>query len=440
MMQRITKVKLVVFVVITALTVLYIAIDFIKLPSVLGFGRYDVTMELDAANGLYPKAVVTYRGVDVGAVTDLQPTDDGIVVSMAIDDGTEIPADLVAEVHSTSAVGEQYVNLVPRRPDGRLLAEGDRIPASRTQVPVTTTALLDNLRGLVKSVPQDALQTTVDELGTAFAGSSDDLQLLLDSSMALTAEAQANLEPTVSLINQLSPVLGTQRESGPQIESYTRDLASFTQQLVASDADIRELLRRGPSVARELNATYDALGRSLPELLTNLQLVGQVTRAYLPALEHVLIVYPAVIVAGQNLVPPSRMDDPYPMLNLDFKLSVNNPPVCVQGFEYAKAQRDPNDLRPAPLPKNSYCKVPHDDPRVVRGARNLPCPNDPSRRSPDAAGCGLIFQPDGRPASRTAAASASGDPSLPLPLRADLVQITSLEQLIGLTEPKRSRR
>jgi phospholipid/cholesterol/gamma-HCH transport system substrate-binding protein len=41
---------------------------------------------------------------------------------------------------------------------------------------------------------------------------------------------------------------------------------------------------------------------------------------------------------------------------------------------------------------NSYCKVAHDDPRVVRGARNFPCPNSPTRRSATAAGCGLVFQ------------------------------------------------
>lgn len=440
MMRRATKVKVVLFVVITALTLLYILVDYIKLPSVLGFGRYDVAMELKAANGLYPKAVVTYRGVDVGAVTGLRPTATGVVVDLAINDDTDIPANLVAEVHSTSAVGEQFVDLVPKGSGGPSLADGDTIPLTRTKVPVSTTELLDNLRGLVHSVPLDALATTVDELGTAFADSADDMRTLLDSSLSLTDEAKANLGPTLSLIKNLGPVLDTQRASGPAISSYADDLASFTEQLNDSDADIRTMLRTGPGLARQVNGLYDDLGPTLPGVLNDVRDVGEVTGAYQPALEHVLTVYPALIASGQNLVPPSRMDDPFPLLSLDFKLSVNNPPVCVEGFEYAKHQRDPRDLRPAPLPKDSYCKVPHDDQRVVRGARNLPCPNDPDRRSPDAAGCGLIFQPTtattGR-GSAPAATPAADQQQLPLPMRdTGVLSLASLADRLGLRERK----
>lgn len=439
MMTNATKAKLVAFVVITTITVAYILIDYVQLPSALGFDRFTVTMELPAANGLYPNAVVTYRGVDVGRVEELRPTDDGILVSLAIDDGTKVPADLLAEVHSMAAVGEQFVDLVPQSAGGPLLTAGDTIDRERTTVPVDTSALLENVRALIDSVPQRDLATTVDELGDAFAGSSDDMQQLLDSAMAMQAEANDNLKPTVSLINQLVPVLDTQRRSGSDISSYTRDLALFTKQLAASDTDLRALLAAGPGAADQLNGLYGDLGRTLPQVLTDLGRVGQVPKAYLPGLEHSLIVYPAVIEAGQNIVPPSRLDDPYVQGSLDFKLSINDPPVCTEGFEYADNHRDPSDTSTAPLPEDSYCKVPHNDPRVVRGARNFPCPNDPSRRSADAAGCGLIFQPHAaRPnGEQHKAATSSSQPqtgmSLLLGNLTDYTQPRTVRELLGLT-------
>lgn len=434
MMTRVTKRKLVAFVVITSLAVAYILVDYVKLPSALGFGRYNVSMELPAANGLYPKAVVTYRGVDVGVVKNLEPTDNGILVELAIDEDTRIPADLTAEVHSTSAVGEQFVDLVPRSTGGPTLAPGAIIPRARTTVPISTGTLLDNAHKLIDSVPLDSLQTTVDELGKAFDGSSQDLQLLLDSSMELQSEATANLEPTVALINQLVPVLDTQRRLEPDIDSYTRDLASFSKQLTASDDDLRALLAAGPGAAEELNGLYADLEPTLPGVLTDFALTGEVLRAYLPGIEHTLIVFPAVIAAVQTIVPPSRMDDEYVEGNLDFKLSINDPPVCIEGFEHADKHRDPHDFSKAPLPKNSYCKVPNDDPRVVRGARNLPCPNNPDRRSPNAAGCGLNFLRGSTDSAESSAREAGGPALFPLPQPDDNPQFRVFDQLLALYE------
>lgn len=39
----------------------------------------------------------------------------------------------------------------------------------------------------------------------------------------------------------------------------------------------------------------------------------------------------------------------------------------------------------------AHCEAPADDPRAIRGARNLPCPNS-SRRGPLPADCGITFR------------------------------------------------
>ena len=59
--------------------------------------------------GCIPRGNVTYRGTEVGRVESVQLTDTGVDAVLSLNSDVEIPADLDAEVHSVSAVGEQYV-------------------------------------------------------------------------------------------------------------------------------------------------------------------------------------------------------------------------------------------------------------------------------------------------------------------------------------------
>lgn len=396
MLSRMVRTQLVVFVLVTIVSVVLVGVFYIRLPEQFGVGEYHVSMTLPDASGLYPNAIVTYRGVEVGRVRDVQAVATGAKIDLAIENGNSVPADVTPEVHSTSAVGEQYVNLVPQSPvpGGKVLADGAVLDGNQARLPVSTMDLLGAADNFAKSVPAQSLNVTVDELYKAFNGSGENLGRLLDNAMQFQDKANANLGPTLDLINHLVPVLGTQKQVSPKIESYAHDLSSFTTQLAASDGTIRRLISDSVPFTDQLGQTFDDLKPTLPVLLADLATVGRVTTAYLPNIEHLLTVLPATIVQQQSAAgDPAHMDVEGGLLSakLNFKLSVNDPPTCTVGFENAGKHRDPNDLSPAPIPLDSYCKVPQNDPRVVRGARNDPCPNDPGKRAATAAGCGLVF-------------------------------------------------
>ena len=63
---------------------------------------------------MYPRGNVTYRGTEVGEVKSVQLTDTGVAAVLSLKSDIKIPSDLEAEVHSLSAIGEQYVELLPR--------------------------------------------------------------------------------------------------------------------------------------------------------------------------------------------------------------------------------------------------------------------------------------------------------------------------------------
>ena len=407
MTTRLTRRQLVAFVVVSVLCLTYAASAYVRLPALLGLGQYRITVTLAEASGLYPKANVTYRGVQVGTVRGLRLVPPDVLVDLSLDADVAIPADVIAEVHSVSAIGEQYIDLVPRTAAGRVLTDGDVIPVTRTTTPVGTGRLLDSMRRTVDSVPPAALETTLEELSTAFAGNGDDLALLLDSGAQLQDAADANLVPTLRLVTALVPVLRTQRRSDAALRSTAPDLASFTAQLAASDADLRGVLHGGSGFARQVGGLFDDLRPTLPVLLADLVATGQVLQVYLPSVRHALVMLPTAVAAHQNTVPPSRMDDAFPLTAMDFRLQASDPPTCTTGFAPPAQHRDPRDTSPATVERDLQCRVPQDDPRVVRGVRNMPCPDAPRRRAATAAGCGLVF---GDPYARLRARSATYNP------------------------------
>src|SRR6185437_17094403 len=114
-LDRRLKVQLAIFTVVAlaALTVTFL--HFAKLPAMLfGVGRYTVKMELAQAGGLYSTGNVTYRGSEVGRVESVRLTESGVEAVLSLKSGIDIPSDLKAEVHSHTAIGESYVELLPR--------------------------------------------------------------------------------------------------------------------------------------------------------------------------------------------------------------------------------------------------------------------------------------------------------------------------------------
>ncbi|MDT7711281.1 MAG: phospholipid/cholesterol/gamma-HCH transport system substrate-binding protein [Pseudonocardiales bacterium] len=386
MLDRFTRFQVLAFVIVTVVAVGYASVAYIQLPSVLGFGRYNVSVALPDTGGLYPRAVVSLRGVPVGQVSDIVLNGTGVRADLAIDNGTEIPAGSDVEVRSVSAIGEQYLNFEPTQSAGPTLAAGALVPASQVTLPVPVANLLSNLNGFVGTLPADSLNTTVNELSTGLTGTSGDLQRLLDSGGSLLTTADANIDPTRRLIDDLQPVLATQQRTEGDVRSFSGDLVTFTQQLRDSDPALRGTIEKTPALTGEADQLVNQIRPTLPDLLANLTAVGQVAKVYLPNIAQIITVLPTTINDMQSVIQRAPIPD---AAYLNFKAVVNDPQPCTQGF--VEQQRDPSDLSPARPAAKAFCDEPADSPIGVRGTRNSPCPNG-DLRSKDASGCGLDFQ------------------------------------------------
>ena len=203
-------------------------------------------------------------------------------------------------------MGEQYVDLQPRRAGGPYLADGGHITVANTATPMHTETLLLNLNRLVESVDKRDLTVVIDELGAAFAGSGRDLQAIIDSGDALTKEAVDALPETIRLIDDGTTVLDTQRASGSAIKSFSTDLAALSTTLRTSDGDLRKVLDNGIVASQQLDALLRTNSADITALLANLLTTGQVMVARIDGLEQVLVTYPVNVVWWLHRRPRRR--------------------------------------------------------------------------------------------------------------------------------------
>src|SRR5690606_36223720 len=365
---------------------------YVQLPAMFGIGRYQVTVELAATGGLYEHANVTYRGTNVGRVKQVRLTPEGVEAELSIDTDYAIPAEVTAWVRSVSAIGEQYVDLVPPESPGEgKLRDGAVIPVERTQLPQDVGALLDQTERLLASVEDTRLRQVIDEAVKAFNGAGPDLQRFIDSAALLVQEAQDSSEPTRKLIDQIGPLLDTQVRSQDAIRSWTADLATLTDQLRAHDPSLRNLLRESPAAMERVTRQFNDLQPTLPILLSNLVSVGQVTSIYHPGIEQVMVIYPPLVAA---LITAVRGPLDYGVM-VDFMSVVHDPPACTTGFLPPEQRRSPSELDFMPTPDGLYCKIPQDSPIEVRGIRNTPCMEFPGRRAPTPELCRTGYTPLG---------------------------------------------
>ncbi|ORV51814.1 mammalian cell entry protein [Mycolicibacter engbaekii] len=384
MLSRLVRIQLGIFAVVTVLAVGAISILYLHAPSRLGIGTYKVTADFIGGGGIYKSANVTYRGVTVGRVEDVRLTDHGVDAQMRLNSSAKIPGNVTATVKSMSAIGEQYIDLVPPADATAAAAAGSlrggaRIGQDRTAIGQDIAGLLDEAQTLVNSVANSRLRELLHSAFEGFNGSGQELARMIASSRQLVDEANDNFDATSALIDQFEPFLDAQIRSGDDIKRLTRSLAAVTTEVRNADPQLREVLQILPSVTDEVNTTFSGIRASFPTLAASMANFGRIGVIYRKSIEQALVVFPALMAALMTVAGGVPMEEG---VKLDFKIDMHDPPPCTVGFLPFTDMRSPADETVRDLPKDLYCKAAQNDSVAVRGARNYPCMEYPGKRAP----------------------------------------------------------
>ncbi|CAM3105830.1 MCE family protein [Mycobacterium intermedium] len=380
MIDRLTKIQLSIFAVITVITLAVMGIFYLRLPATFGIGTYSVSADFVGAGGLYKSANVTYRGVAVGRVESVELSDTGVVATMRLNSGTPIPSNVKATVRSVSAIGEQYIDLVPPdNPSPSKLQNGSRIDVNNTAIPQDVAELLGQAEKLVNSLGNTKLSELLHEAFVATNGTGPELARLVESARLLVDEANTNYPQVAQLIDQLGPFLEANVRAGGDIKSLADGLARFTSELRRADPQLRDTLATAPGAIDEANTAFSGIRPSFPMLAASLANLGRVGVIYHKTIEHLLVTFPALFAAIITAAGGQPQDEG---AKLDFKLDLNDPPPCNTGFLPPPLMRTPADETLRELPTDMYCKAAQNAPTAVRGARNYPCQEFPGKRAP----------------------------------------------------------
>jgi phospholipid/cholesterol/gamma-HCH transport system substrate-binding protein len=395
--SRFVWIQLAVFAVLAVLVLATLGWYYLELPSLVGIGQYTLYAELPESGGLYKTSNVTYRGIQIGKVTDVLPTEHGARATMRISDSYKIPVDASANVHSVSAIGEQYVDLVSTGNPGQYFRDGQTI--TKGTVPSEIGPALDAANRGLAVLPREKISSLLSETSQAVGGLGPALQHLVDSTTNIASDFKDNLGPVNDIVGHSAPILDSQVNSGDNIERWAHNLNIIGAQTAAQDAALRSGLQQAAPTLDATAAVFSNVRDALPQTLANLEIVIDMLKRYHSGVEQALVILPqgasiaqtATIFPGEGLLHFALG----PIL-LGAGLSVvlpgivppglgtglNLPPPCLTGFLPASQWRSPADTSMAPLPSGTYCKIPQDfQGNVVRGARNYPCADVPGKRA-----------------------------------------------------------
>jgi phospholipid/cholesterol/gamma-HCH transport system substrate-binding protein len=383
MLTRFIRRQLVLFSILTVVALLVLGWYYLRLPSLAGIGQYQLKADLPASGGLYPTANVTYRGITIGKVTDVEPTEHGAQATMSIASQYKIPLDASANVHSVSAVGEQYLDLVSEGKAKGFFSPGQTM--THGTVPSEIGPALDTANRGLEVLPKDKIGQLLDETAQSVGGLGPALQRLVDSTQAIVGDFKTNIDQVDDIIQNSAPILDSQATSRNAIERWAHNLNILGGETAQEDSHLKSVLTQAAPTADQVNTVFSDVREALPQTLANLEIVIDMLKRYHPGVEQTLVFLPQLGSIVQAISAPYEKDG---MAALDLTVAINYPPPCLTGFRPAAEWRAQADVSIAPLRTGNYCRIPQDfQANAVRGARNLPCMDVPGKRAPTPQDC-----------------------------------------------------
>lgn len=276
-------------VVVFALAVMYIFAAVLDQP--LTSRPVTVDVELPQSGGLFEGSNVTYRGVQVGKVTSVVPSDHGVVATIRILSGTKIPADAKAYVRSLSPVGEQYLDFQPSSADGPYLESGDTIPASSTNLPKSLSSTVVAINDVLRQIDDKKLKIVLHDLSTGLAGTGDDLGMILDQGNQILRTLNEVWPETDRVISNGGRVLGIVNDNATSLRTLASRSKEFAAFLRDYSPEFRDVLDRTPGQLQQLQALVKDADEVLPGFLSVGVSFDDMFMSYEPHLRALLQAY-----------------------------------------------------------------------------------------------------------------------------------------------------
>jgi phospholipid/cholesterol/gamma-HCH transport system substrate-binding protein len=269
-----TAVKLGVFLVLTALTAVFLG----TVLAGSGTSAHPKTYHAVFTNASYLSAGSDVRiaGVAVGKVESvaLRP-DNTVLVTFQSSDDPPVPANVRVAVRYKNLLGDRYLELAQGTGTGsEPLPAGSTIPVSQTSPALDIDVLVGGFKPLFQALAPAQINQLSGELLQVFQGESGSVTSLLATVSALTSTLADHDQVIGDLITNLNTVLGTLDQRDTQLS----DLVVQLQQLVSGLAADRDPIGRSIVHINDLAVSATGLLAQLrPDLAGTVDRLGTIS-------------------------------------------------------------------------------------------------------------------------------------------------------------------
>jgi len=274
------------FVILSALLTFILAVQ--VLPTVFG-STYKIYGIFSAAGGVATNQEVSYRGVQVGRVGKMSLTRDAVKIEMVINSKYKIPKDGTrARVLFKSAVGEQFVDLLPVRKDGPTFRPGDVIPESMTSIPLQIEDLLRELNTVLSSIDPKDIGTAIHELGQGLTGHGKDIKALILALDKLATTGADHQQEIADLLANGADLQDSFNASRADFEKAIDSLSTVLQTTAAHRANLTNTLVSSRELDTDLLDLLDKREKQLNQIVADLGTATRTTHMHQEDLDRLL--------------------------------------------------------------------------------------------------------------------------------------------------------
>jgi phospholipid/cholesterol/gamma-HCH transport system substrate-binding protein len=129
--------------------------------------RTNLSMDVTDVNGLVVDSNVLLRGAPVGKVTGTRTSLQASTIDFYVDGQYRIPADTEVRLENLSALGESYIEFVPRTDGGQTLKNGQRISTESVVSPPSVSELTTSVVRVLNQLEPGAIRRIINESDAA---------------------------------------------------------------------------------------------------------------------------------------------------------------------------------------------------------------------------------------------------------------------------------
>ncbi|WP_182346012.1 MCE family protein [Tomitella gaofuii] len=248
--------------------------------------KVHVTLRADRAGlVMEPDAKVKMRGVQVGFVESIEHELGGAVLDLAIypDQMDLIPANVHADIRSTTVFGAKYVNFEePADPSAEHLQPGDIIESQNVTVEFNT--LFQHLTDVLNTVQPQKINATLGAVATALDGQGEALGETLVGVDDYLEKMNPSLPDLRNVLQKSAPVTDIYAQATPDLMSLLDNTTAVGGTIVDKSDPLAETLAGATSMANTGKAVLDSAGDDFITSADLLQPTVGLTREYSPVL------------------------------------------------------------------------------------------------------------------------------------------------------------